>query len=347
MSDVKSSFSKFRDRPRVSVRVSDQELIKTGRLASGQDLPLLVEPAMGGVNLIDWASGHRSLVEEHLSRHGGVLFRGFGIDSPEKLERLIAAVSSAPLRYTERSSPRSQVAGNIYTSTDYPPERSIFLHNEQSYNLTFPLRITFCCLVPARSGGATPVADSRRVLTEIDAEVRARFEREGYLYVRNFGDGLGLSWQEAFQTSDPAEVEGYCRDHAIAWEWKEDGKRLRTRQLRRAVAVHPRSGQRSWFNHLTFFHVSSLEPDVQASLRAELREEDLPNNTYYADGSSIEPEVMEHLRGVYARATVRFPWQQGDVLMLDNMLVAHGREPFAGERRVITGMSDPVSWDEC
>lgn len=347
MSNVKSSFSKFRERPRASVRVSDRDLVKTGTLAPDQSLPLLVEPAMDGVNLIDWASGQREVVEEHLSRHGGVLFRGFGIDSPEKLERLIGALSTSPLRYTERSSPRSQVAGNIYTSTDYPPERSIFLHNEQSYNLAFPLRITFCCLVPAERGGATPIADSRRVLAGIDPDVRARFEREGYRYVRNFGDGFGLSWQEAFQTSDPAEVESYCRNHAIEWEWKEDGKRLRTRQLRRTVAVHPRNRQRSWFNHLTFFHVSSLEPDVQASLRAEFQEEDLPNNTYYADGSSIDPDVMEHLREVYDRETVRFPWVRGDVLMLDNMLVAHGREPFTGERRVVTGMSDSVSWDEC
>ena len=85
------------------------------------------------------------------------------------------------LEYTEKSSPRSRVSGKIYTSTDYPPEMPIFLHNEQSYNSVFPLRILFFCLLAAEQGGATPLADVRRVYSRMDPEVRARFVREGFL----------------------------------------------------------------------------------------------------------------------------------------------------------------------
>lgn len=321
------------------------ELVTMEPLTEGERLPLLVRPAADGVDLVAWARANRERVESLLDVHGGILFRGFGRETPEQLRELAEALSDAVLEYEERSSPRSQVSGKVYTSTDHPADAPIFLHNEHSYALTFPRKIFFQCAVPATSRGATPIADSRRIHDRIDPEVRRRFEERGYAYVRNYGDGVGLTWQEAFQTEDPAAVDAYARDHGIEVTWKEGG-RLRTRQVRRAVARHPRTGEPTWFNHATFFHVSTLDAGVARALLAGLGEENLPNHTYYGDGTPIEPEVMDHLRAAYDACTLTFPWQQGDVLMLDNMLTAHGREPFEGPRKVLTVMSDPVRWDD-
>jgi alpha-ketoglutarate-dependent taurine dioxygenase len=69
-------------------------------------------------------------------------------------------------------------------------------------------------------------------------------------------------------------------------------------------------------------------------------EENLPRNAYYGDGSPIEAQVMDHVRGAFARATISFPWQRGDILVLDNMLVAHAREPYEGPRRILAAMGD-------
>lgn len=335
------SFDRFKSARRKAVRLSDEQLVAIGRLGDGE-LPLLIEPAVDNVNLVGWAEGHRDLISEHLARHGGILFRGFDIDPVGSLERFAAATSEEPLKYTERSSPRHQVQGRVYTSTDHPASQRIFLHNEQSYALTFPLRILFACVTVAEEGGETPIADCRKVYRRIDPEVRQRFA-DGYVYVRNFGDGFGLTWQNAFQSEDPKEVEEYCRSHDIELEWKGDG-RLRTRQRRRAIAVHPVTGEPVWFNHLTFFHVTTLEEPVRSSMLGEFAEEDLPNNTYYADGSRIEDDVLDHLRAAYEAETVAFPWQRNDVLMLDNMLCAHGRSSFSGERKVVVAMAAPHPW---
>jgi alpha-ketoglutarate-dependent taurine dioxygenase len=326
------------------VRVDAAALVSTGRLPGLDVMPLLVQPALGD-DLIAWAQAHREMIDRQLDTYGALLFRGFPLAAADDFERFVGAGTGGSLEYTERSSPRSRVSGKIYTSTDYPPEMPIFLHNEQSYNQSFPLRILFFCLVPAAQGGATPIADVRRVYRRIDPAVRRRFAREGYLYVRNFGDGLGLTWQEAFGTGDPAAVERYCAANDIAVEWKPRD-RLRTRQLRRAAGLHPRTGQPVWFNHLTFFHVSTLEPQVQQVLLAELAPEDLPNNTWHADGSPIEPQVMEHLRAAYRAETLSFAWQRGDVLMLDNMLTAHARQSFTGARQVVVAMAAPCRWDD-
>lgn len=307
-----------------------------------QPLPLIISPTRSDLDLVTWAGEHREFIDEQLLKHGGILFRGFPVSAVEAFERVIKATAGDPLEYRERSSPRSQVSGNIYTSTDYPPAQSIFLHNEHSYSSTFPLRIFFFALLAPQEGGETPIADTRRVFDRIDPEIRERFLRKKWRYVRNFKEGIGLSWTTVFQTENRDEVEAYCRSHDIELEWKDEDD-LRTWQVRPATLQHPQTGEVSWFNHATFFHVSTLAPEIRDALLETFAEEDLPNNTYYGDGSPIEPEVLEQLRAAYLQEKRLFVWQQGDILMLDNILVAHGREPYTGQRKITVGMAQPFT----
>jgi alpha-ketoglutarate-dependent taurine dioxygenase len=311
-------------------------------LFAGGVLPLLVRPRVPGLDLAAWAGPSRGAIGELLLRHGGLLCRGFKVDQPDDLARFTRAVSGEALEYKERSSPRSAVEGRIYTSTDYPPAYPIFPHNENSYQSSWPLKIFFCCMQPAQAGGETPIADVRRVIDRIDPPVRDRFVAQGWMLVRNFGDGFGLDWRSVFQTSDPAEVESYCGQHGIRAEWKPGGG-LRTTTVRPALARHPLTRELLWFNHATFFNVATLEPMIREALLGEFDERDLPSNTFYGDGSPIEPEVLDHLQAAYREETIQFPWQQGDVLLLDNMLVAHARNAYRGERRILVAMSEAVS----
>ncbi|HVF89346.1 MAG TPA: TauD/TfdA family dioxygenase [Blastocatellia bacterium] len=330
---------------RRAVSLSQEGQVSTELLRPGQPLPLLVRPALDGMKLAHWAGVNRSFIQSSLAKHGGLLFRGFGLDTVEGFQDFIANVSPELLEYRERSSPRTKVNDNIYTSTDYPPEGTIFLHNENSYQHTWPMKIFFYCSTAPVSGGETLIADSRKVFGRIDPEIRDRFLAKKVLYVRNFTEGLGLSWQTVFQTGDRALVERYCREAGIAVEWMEGG-RLRTRQVRQAALRHPVTGEWVWFNHAAFFHVTTLEPGVREIVLKELAEENYPNNTFYGDGSPIEPQVLDHVREAYKAETVRFDWQEGDVLMLDNMLVAHGRAPYSGPRKILVGMAEPFSLDE-
>lgn len=309
------------------------------RPAAGGGLPLEVHPS-ADVNLAAWALAHSGQVSSWLARHGAVLFTGFGIGLDE-FPRVAAALAGPAVEYCERSSPRTQLVPGVYTSTDHPADQPIALHNENSYQCSFPARLVFCCLEPAERGGATPLADCRRVLARIDPAVVAAFRRRGVRYVRNYGRGVGLSWQEAFQETSPARVTEYCRARSIAPEWRLPGE-LRTVQVRPATAVHPVTRQEVWFNHAAFFHVSSLEPGLAAALLEQFGEAGLPANTYYGDGGRIEPETLAGIRAAYASETVAVPWRRGDILLIDNLLVAHGREPFAGRRRVIVSMAGTV-----
>nr|WP_242062951.1 TauD/TfdA family dioxygenase [Nostoc sp. FACHB-145] len=311
-------------------------------LLADRALPILCQPTLEGVNLLTWAVNNQELINRNLLQYGGILFRNFQVTDIAEFENFIQAVSGDLIEYRDRSSPRSAIQGKIYTSTDYPADQSIFLHSENSYAASWPLKIFFHCVKPAEQGGETPIADTRRLLQKINPKIRDRFIEKGVMYVRNFGDGFGLPWQTVFQTENPAEVEEFCRSNNIEFEWKQ-GNRLRTRTCRQAVVTHPKTGETVWFNHAAFFHVTTLDTKIRTALLAEFSEEDLPHNTYYGDGSPIEIEVLDALRTVYQQETVIFPWQAGDILMLDNMLTAHGRQPFLGQRKVVVGMSEVFS----
>lgn len=316
--------------------------VQMSRRTDGTTLPLVVESASPGADLCAWVKDQREFIESRLQQHGGILLRNFRAASTAEFEHVVRIVAGEPLEYCERSSPRTQVGGHIYTSTDYPARKSIFLHNENSYQNAWPLRIFFSCLIAAQRGGETPIADCRRVLARISMRTRERFLRKGWMLVRNFGDGPGMPWQTVFQTTDRSTVEKYCQASSIEIEWRDRG-RLRTRTVRSAIVRHPQTGQHVWFNHAIFFHVTSLEPGIREALREEFGEHDLPANTFYGDGSPIEPSVLDEVREAYAQEQVSFNWHSGDVLILDNMLAAHGRAPYVGARKVLVGMAQPIN----
>lgn len=275
-----------------------------------------------------------------LARHGALLLRGLNLRTTGDFETVARTISPQLIEYGERSSPRTRISRGIYTSTDHPPDQPIVLHNEQSYTLNWPMKIWFYCAQPAATGGRTPLADSRKILKRLRPEIVERFEQKQIMYVRNYNPGVGLSWREAFQTDDRAEVERYCAQEEIDVEWR-DGDRLRTRQVRPAVRTHPDTGERVWFNHAMFFNLSSLGPATRETMLAVVDESEVPFNTFYGDGTPIEPAVMDEIRGAYDSETVKFDWQRGDLLLVDNMLAAHGREPFTGDRKVLVAMAEP------
>lgn len=342
MSQQKSAMSELnslRSIRRKALSLSTESLVKTSQFSDDELLPLIVEPRFENVNLPSWATLNREWIETQLLKHGGILFRGFDVREVESFEEFARAISPELLDYKERAAPRVEVGKNIYTSTEYPADQHIPLHHEMSYSHNWPTKIWFFCVQPAQERGATPVANDRKVFARIDPKIKETFMRKKVMYVRNYGEGVDLSWQDVFQTTDRSKVEEYCRQARTDFEWKSND-RLRTRQVRQVTATHPKTGETVWFNHAHMFHLSNLQPVVRESLLSQFKEEDLPRNAYYGDGSPIETSVLDEIRGIYQETATRFPWQRGDILMLDNFLASHGREPFVGPRKIVVAMAE-------
>jgi len=341
---AEESFKKFKGFKAKTVRVPREELVVSSSLTSGASLPLVLKPNAENLDLPLWAERNREMLQEQLVRHGAILFRDFELDPARDFGRLAHAVCS-DLFHENGEHPRLALGDGVYTPVFYPPEQLLLWHNENSFNHHWPARIWFGCVQPATRGGETPIADSRKVYALIDKDIRRRFSERGVMYVRNYGEGLGLDWQTVFQTNDRREVEHRCRKARMEIEWK-DGGRARTRCVRPAAVRHPQTGESSWFNQAQHWHVSCLDEATRESIEAVFSEEDYPRHCYFGDGTPIDDSMMAEVLEAYRQTEVVFAWQAGDILMVDNVLTAHARRPFEGRRELLVAMGDMRSFDE-
>ena len=323
-------------------------MFKTGLLDPERSVPFVVEydsdngrPESG--LLTSWYKDNTDFIEQKLSEHGAILFRGFDINTPASFARLTRSIAPGLADCLDDNGPRTKITSGIYTSTEYPAEYQLSMHSEYSYSHKFPARLYFCCIVEPGQGGATPLADNRRILKKLDPSIVEEFKTKRVKYVRNLhgGSGFGLSWQTAFQTTDKSVVEKYCRDMSINYEWKTDGGLL-LENVFDSVITHPRSGEEVWFNQAPQFHPSDYPTHICDSLLDSYRghERELPQTSFFGDDSPIDMAALKHIREtMFSEATVS-PWRQGDVVMIDNVLVCHGRMPFSGPRKILLAMTD-------
>lgn len=306
------------------------------------DLPAIIE-AGSERNIEAWFPDNRSAVDKALESSGAVLLRGFDLVDDRSYMRFVAHFFDDTIEYRYRSTPRTTVGPGVYTATEYPSGLAIPPHNELSYQRSWPLNLLFFCSHPADGGGGqTPLANTESVTQRIDPRIRERFMKHNVLYVRNYREEIDLPWQTVFQTESRSELEQYCKEHAIEFEWTS-ANTLRTKQVCQAFAKHPRSGKLIWFNQSHLFHSSSLEPRTRQLLSEMFAEEDYPRNASYGDGSRIDDSDMKHIREAFDREAVTFQWRARDLLIIDNMLVSHGRTPYRGHRRVLTSMCNSYS----
>ncbi len=322
---------------RLPVDLSQFTPVREHLLVEGQPLPLVLEPTTEQVDLIEWIGTHLDDLRQKLAEHGGLLFRNFGLREPAEFER--AAGSICRTLYSAYGDlPRAGVAGKIYEATPYPEDQAILFHNEGSHMGRWPRTISFFCATPAQEGGATPVVDCRKVYRDLEPEVRQAFETKGLLYVRNFC-GVDVSWQQFFGTDDRSVVEQACRQTGAMCEWRRDDA-LRVSQRCEAVRRHPVTGEKTFFTQVQLHHVHCLDAVTSASMRAMFSPDDFPRQVLFGDGTPIETSVTDHVGAIYERHAVRFPWQRGGMISLDNLVTAHARDPYVGPRKILVAMGD-------
>ncbi|WP_416466968.1 amino acid adenylation domain-containing protein [Pseudomonas sp. LFS044] len=333
-----NKLDKFLKKNQTRPAAGAQRPIRESLLVPDQVFPLLLEPTDPGLDVTGWIAANRAWVEEKLLHHGGILFRGFSVPDSQAFEAFAEAVQPG-LYGNYGDLPKKEGGQNTYRSTPYPEKKMILFHNESAHQDSWPRKQLFFCELPSPVGGATPVVDCRQMYRRLPAALRETFERKGLLYVRTFTGKLDVSWQHFFKTEQRAEVEARCQAAGIQWQWLADDE-LQIRTPCPAIITHPGSGVRSFFNQVQLHHPYCLDDDVREDLLTLFGNERMPRNVYYGDGSPIEDEVMQLIGELYEQCAVRFDWRKGDVILLDNMLIAHARDPFEGPRKIVVAMGD-------
>lgn len=327
--------------------------VKVTPYEAGQGLPLFVEPA--GDRLRDsieeassWLREHQEAFDRALADSGAIVLRGFPIGSTDDFQKLTEHLPTLQMGYAGGNAPRETVKGNVMESTRADKSVIIYLHQELAYNPQYPSRLAFYCSVASETGGETIVADVRKIEQRLPERLREAVREKGLRYIRNFRsperstgdpilDQFHNSWTSAFKTEDKAEVEAVCDARGVSWEWQPDGSITLVSDLP-GFREHPVTGKTVWFNQL---HTMALKPPVispemDAAMEQLYSSSDMtrPYVVQYGDGSPVEIEDLNAVYALFDELTVGFPWQSGDVMFVDNLHTAHGRNPFTGARDV-------------
>ncbi|WP_454726811.1 MULTISPECIES: condensation domain-containing protein [Cupriavidus] len=324
--------------PAASPAAAARPLVSTAFLAPGKTFPIVIEPSAGDIDAVGWARAQRDYIESTLCRHGGILLRGFGLRTPQEFEAFAEAIEPG-LYGAYGDLPKKEGGRNTYRSTPYPEREMILYHNESAHLSRWPRKQWFFCELPAQVGGATPIVDCREMYRRLPRALAEQFERKQLRYVRTFNDKLDVSWRDFFKTAERAEVEARLRASGTDFRWL-DADTLQTRELCPAVIAHPVTGERSFFNQVQLHHTACLDPEVRRDLLEIVGAERMPRQVTFGDGSPIGDDTMALLGELYEACAVRFDWRQGDVVMLDNMLAAHARDPYQGPRKIVVAMGE-------
>ena len=269
--------------------------------------------------------------------HGGILLRGFDVAGAEEFNACVTALGGQALDYAGGNSPRTRVSGDIFTSTEYPATETISLHNEMSYLPAWPRRLFFYSQIPAATGGQTSLASSVDLLHSLPDHIVKTFQDRQLNYVRNFPANvkLGKTWQVTYGTADRDEAEQLIRQQGSDCVWGSNGD-LKVTTRCDALAVHPDTGTEAWFNQAEQWHPSALHPELRKLFESRNM---LVHHCEHGDGSPLDEAMLGTIRQHANQNKLLFDWKKGDVLMIDNILMMHGREAFTGARKTLAYLS--------
>jgi hypothetical protein len=302
--------------------------------------------ADSGADPAGWAAGHREELTDLLLAQGAVLVSGLNLRSAEGLGEVRAALGLRSASLHEQFAGRRRLADGVYSAPDWPADREQCLHHEQGYGIDFPRVLLIACLTPARTGGATLIGDTRELLGCLPPDLVARFRATGWLLERNFRPHFGVSWSAALGASSPDEVEKTCSERLVGCTWESDGT-LHLTQRRSAIVRHPVAGAECWFNDVGFFSQWSVDPEERQVLLKAFGERGIPFNARFGDGEAISEQSWRSILDGYEAVMRRVTWQAGDLLLVDNVLCAHGREPYTGSWELAIAPAETVSLADC
>lgn len=310
----------------------------------GSKLPAILDANDLAISINDLLRLHYDELQYLKHRFGAVLLRGFPMVTAGDFSEFINQYfrGEMPFSYIGGAAARRKIDSRVSEATTLAAHVMLPMHNEMAYQSKYPRELVFFCEKAAEKGGQTPLCDMRRVLQSMEAEDVQKLEQLQVIYHRYFPQQVQAthspmmkSWGDTFQTDDRAEVEKMCAWTGETISWDSNGG-LYLRATLDVVKQHPATGEKLIF-------ASGLRTNGElATWQQQMRE---PTDPSFAplylqlgDGSAIPSRATEMFMTQREALTEKFDWQEGDLLMVDNLLCSHGRMPYEGSRSILVAM---------
>lgn len=301
---------------------------------SGKTFPSAV---LGEGDLAKFIADNKTDINAKLAQTGTVLFRGFDVPSAQDFDTVIVAYDAPSFAYegSLSNAVRVNITPRVFTANEAPPDISIYLHHEMAQTPVYPSALFFYCEIQPGSGGATPLCRSDILyerLRDQQPELIEKFERLGVRYAHTMPaapdplSGQGRSWRDTLDAQTSQQAQDRLTELGYDWEWRAgDSLYVTSPKLQ---AVRPlEGGGKAFFNQLiaAFRGWSDSRNEASKSVR-------------FGDGSPIQASDMANAISIADALSYDLNWEAGDVALIDNFRVMHGRRPYSGQRRVLASL---------
>ena len=315
-------------------------------------LPLFIEPRTPALKssvdkTVAWLRDNGDALNALARDAGAIVLRGFPLKDTDDFARMVEHFPSTTYGYAGGAAQRNNLKGKVFETTHAAAHTTLCLHQEMSYLPHYPSQLAFFCQHAADSGGETWIGDMRRAQKLLPQKFVNAVRQRGVLYTRNWRapgstaehpliEQQHRTWHESFYTTDKSKAEEACRGMGVEHTWEPDGG-LTIRFRASGFVTHPVTGEEVWFNQA---HAQTMVPRNIGQERYDLYQKYYPPGrlrpmqTTFRDGEPFDPADVEAVLDVMQQVTVAFPWRAGDMMLVDNIYTAHGRNSYTGRRDV-------------
>ena len=315
----------------------------------GKPFPCILEPTNPGTTWVQtqaYLRKNREQIMDLVDSRGAVVLRGSSIENPEELTSLADAMNLEHKPYVGGAAVRNIICGSrVFTTNESPPLEPIPFHHEMAQVPSPPSHVIFYCMVPPKVGGSTPLIDSHHVYQYFSTnhpEFAAKVEKLGLRYVRIMPcdddptSAIGRGWKSTYLSADQrslemdemkAIAEAKMKELGIEFEWLESGNLKTITAVLPGVRTEEKTGKKVFFNSMVaaFLGWVDCRNDPTKAVM-------LGDNTY------VDATVIGDVAKFMERERVMLPWKKGDVMIVNNSLVMHSREPFERPRRIFASV---------
>jgi alpha-ketoglutarate-dependent taurine dioxygenase len=278
--------------------------------------------------------------------HGALLFRNFAVDTKGFLDftsrycRDFSTYQGGGFRWGSLDREKIDNNETLLSVTGSTQSFGIPLHGEMYYMRHKPTLLWFYCEHPPLQAGETTLCDGKELYRQMSEDERAYFSEHRLKYVRHLTDD---EWRVTFQTEDLEGLREWCARNDSTLAENADGS-VTIEYVCPAVCTERDGSESVFINNLLVIHSAEQAiRDGAAAKAISLPRNACPIVVRLENDAEIPSTLVQQIERTANDLSLKVAWRAGDILMIDNTRILHGRKKCLDTaRNIYVRMGEPA-----